>query len=422
MRIAAGMPVHIGHPDHARVIGIGATVLASLATLIIGTGHEAAAALPHRHHPLEAKQEAPVAIKGPLEIVVSIGDQRVTLYSGNDMVARSSVSTGMPGHPTPLGVFSVLQKHKWHRSNIYSAAPMPYMQRITWSGVALHAGVLPGYPASHGCIRLTYDFAKLLWRTTKLHARVFVVHREVAPVEFSHASLFVPKPETPVSPQPEQAAHEPDGAGTTDPSLPTAAISTVENQTAGDTTSTADDATEPTKITNALRPSLSDKRPLAVSSDAPVNDQKKGEPISVFISRKEAKLFVRRGFAPLFEVPVVIREPDLPLGTHVLTAGELQDDGRSFHWYNVSLPTETRRSEPAHRHGRHVAADDRRKSEVEEEPAPVTAAAALDRIEIPKDVTDRISEMMTPGSSLIISDHGLGSETGEDTDFIVLSH
>ena len=91
-----------------------------------------------------------------------------------------------PGHRTPTGVFSVIGKERWHRSNIYSGAPMPFMQRITWSGVAMHAGVVPGYPASHGCIRLPAGFAPQLFGMTKMGARVVVTPRDVEPVEFSH--------------------------------------------------------------------------------------------------------------------------------------------------------------------------------------------------------------------------------------------
>ena len=107
----------------------------------------------------EPKAKSQEVAKGPLQIIISIADQRISVYDDGTLIARSSVSTGVQGHPTPVGVFSVIGKELWHRSNIYSAAPMPYMQRITWSGIALHAGVLPGHPASHGCIRLANDFA-----------------------------------------------------------------------------------------------------------------------------------------------------------------------------------------------------------------------------------------------------------------------
>src|SRR5438552_13815032 len=144
-----------------------------------------------------AVKETNAKPQGPLIIAVSIDQQKVRIYDTNGLFAESPVSTGMKGHSTPMGVFSVIQKHKMHRSNIYSGAPMPYMQRITWSGVALHAGVLPGYPASHGCIRLPNDFASYLWNVTKMNARVIVTRGDVAPVEFAHPRLFVYKKPAP---------------------------------------------------------------------------------------------------------------------------------------------------------------------------------------------------------------------------------
>ena len=151
-----------------------------------------------RHHRQtnseSAKKVRPeVAPKGPLQIIVSIADQRVSVFDNGVLIARSSVSTGTRGHPTPLGVFSVIGKQRWHRSNIYSAAPMPYMQRITWSGIALHAGVVPGHPASHGCIRLKEDFAIRLWHLTKRGTRVIIAQNDVQPVEITLPQLFKPK-------------------------------------------------------------------------------------------------------------------------------------------------------------------------------------------------------------------------------------
>jgi len=110
--------------------------------------------------------------KGLLSVIISIDKQRLTLYSDGQPIAYSRVSTGVPGHPTPTGVFSVIQKDRWHHSNIYSNAPMYFMQRITWSGVAMHEGVVPNHPASHGCIRLPGAFARQMWGITKLGVRV----------------------------------------------------------------------------------------------------------------------------------------------------------------------------------------------------------------------------------------------------------
>ena len=150
----------------------------------------------HKHHHRtkteRSKESQPKdAAKGPLQIIISIEDQRISLYDNGELIARSSVSTGVPSHPTPLGVFSVISKQRWHRSNIYSAAPMPYMQRITWSGIALHAGVLPGYPASHGCIRLTDSFATQLFHLTKRGTRVIIARDDVGPFEITNPHLFV---------------------------------------------------------------------------------------------------------------------------------------------------------------------------------------------------------------------------------------
>src|SRR5205814_5575404 len=130
---------------------------------------------------------------GPLIIAISIEKQRVRVYDANGFFAEAPVSTGMKGHPTPMGVFSIIQKHKLHHSNIYSGAPMPYMQRITWSGVAMHAGVLPGYPASHGCIRMPMAFAVKMWNWTKMGARVIVTPGEITPARFSHPLLGAQK-------------------------------------------------------------------------------------------------------------------------------------------------------------------------------------------------------------------------------------
>jgi lipoprotein-anchoring transpeptidase ErfK/SrfK len=142
--------------------------------------------------------------QGPLIISISIDKQKMRIYDANGFFAETPISTGMAGHATPMGVFSVIQKQKLHHSNIYSGAPMPYMQRITWSGIAIHAGVLPGYPASHGCIRMPMAFAMKMWNWTRMGARVVVTPGEMTPASFSHPLLAAQK----VVPQPV-AANEP---------------------------------------------------------------------------------------------------------------------------------------------------------------------------------------------------------------------
>ncbi|MDI2077368.1 L,D-transpeptidase, partial [Bradyrhizobium sp. Mp27] len=336
---------------------------------------------------LNARPEAPP--KGPLQIIISIADQRVSLFDNGALIARSTVSTGTQGHPTPLGVFSVISKQRWHRSNIYSSAPMPYMQRITWSGIALHAGVVPGHPASHGCIRLKNDFAIRLWHLTKRGTRVIIAHHDVQPVEITSPHLFKPKA---VSGSPEFQA-----ATVVGKSVSTAAA------THGSPVS----KTETPEATSLQVP----------NSAAAEGTPRKMAPISVFVSRKLSKLFVRQGFSPLFDVAVKIENPEEPLGTHVFTAMEFQSEGAAIRWTVVSIPDEFPRIEDATKE---------REAPVKQTalsvPSPDKANAVLNRIEIPRDTVERISKLLTPASSLIISDDGFSHETGKDTDFIVVTH
>src|SRR5450631_2585425 len=156
----------------------------------------------HQAKKTEAAEKESSKPQGPLIIAISIERQKLRIYDANGFFAETPISTGMKGHPTPMGVFSVIQKHKFHHSNIYSGAPMPYMQRITWSGVAMDAGVRPGYPASHGCIRMPTAFAIKMWNWTKMGARVVVTPGELKPASFSHPLLAAQK----VMPQPSAAA------------------------------------------------------------------------------------------------------------------------------------------------------------------------------------------------------------------------
>lgn len=129
---------------------------------------------------------------GEISVVIDRSAQVAMVYRGTTLVAVSSVSTGKPGKRTPLGDFTILQKKVWHRSNLYSNAPMPYMQRLTWDGIALHAGVNPGYPASHGCIRLPRGFAQLLYGVTRMGAAVAVIDdASAAPVPRERFPLII---------------------------------------------------------------------------------------------------------------------------------------------------------------------------------------------------------------------------------------
>ena len=129
---------------------------------------------------------------GPLLLVVSVATQRAHLYRNGVRIAVSTVSTGKPGDETPAGVYTILQKHKEHYSNLYDNAPMPFMQRLTWSGVALHAGRLPGYPASHGCVRLPMEFARRLFDVSELGMTVIVTAADAQVPALAHPGWLAP--------------------------------------------------------------------------------------------------------------------------------------------------------------------------------------------------------------------------------------
>jgi len=271
--------------------------------------------------------------KGPLQLVVSINTQKVTLFSNG--VREGAVSTGVPGHPTPMGVFSVIEKDRYHHSNIYSSAPMPYMQRITWSGVALHEGVLPGHPASHGCIRMSHDFAMRLWPITKLGVRVIVARDELTPAEFAHAKLFVPRSK----PEPQTAMNvATEGATQPTANLAEATIVHPDRVLSG----TAPDPKATPVSSEAVKPwpTVDPPKPLLQSYKATDLPVKRTGQVAVFVRRKEKKVFVRQGFVPLFELPVAIDDPDLPLGTHVFTALAVTGDGTGMRWNLMTVPTD----------------------------------------------------------------------------------
>jgi len=147
---------------------------------------------PEQLRPGEFVWSPEVAPEGPLLLVVSVLEQRAFLYRNGVRIAVTTVSSGKAGKETPTGVFTILQKHKEHYSTLYDAAPMPFMQRLTWDGVALHAGRLPGYPASHGCIRLPVEFARRLFDTTALGMTVVVAADPLAEPQLAHPGWLAP--------------------------------------------------------------------------------------------------------------------------------------------------------------------------------------------------------------------------------------
>ena len=387
----------------------------------------------------ESPEDVAAKAKGVLSVVIAVDKQQLTLYSDGHPIARSRVSTGTASHPTPTGVFSVIQKDRWHRSNIYYNAPMFFMQRITWSGVAMHQGIVPNYPASHGCIRLPEAFARQMWGITKLGVRVIVARSEVTPVAISHERLFTLKRET-LEPKPEPEASSADRVKATYGVLElTQLVSGKHEATAQDASKTASDIAKPGHpALDAMAYALGAPRESAVTSpetkptvvaktDAGTTMDElrplKPGPISVFISRKEGKLFVRKGFEPVFNVPVTFEQPDQPLGTHVFTALGVKDDNTTLRWNVVTMPgggsVPAKKSDTAKKSEAGKKSDTGKRMEAPAVPAS-NASEALNRVNIPQDALDRISELMSSGASLIISDKGLGPETGKGTDFIVL--
>ena len=417
--------------------------------------------------------------QGPLIISISIDKQSLKLYDANGLFAESPVSTGMRGHSTPTGVFSVIQKQRFHRSNIYSGAPMPFMQRITWSGIALHAGVLPGYPASHGCIRMPAAFAVKMWNWTRAGARVIITAGEITPAAFSHPLLVSQKvaPPPPVANEPaegrsstlkaDKAAIKPVGANASlelrssvghgenavaeageppasaaaqektltadardalpvaNPSTMSDAQSAPPRAVATPTTGNGDSAAAAAAGTGGGIPVPKDPARLSnADTSAPKPDpatvpKRNGGPIAIFVSRKDSRLYVRQNFTPLFDVPVTIAPNERPLGTHVFTARTDKNDANLLHWSVVSPPTPARHAERQDAE-RRPARPRKVSAEIKQMPLPDSPAEALDRLAVPADAMARIADALSTGSSIIVSDQGIAAgETGEGTDFIV---
>lgn len=425
----------------------------------------------------EPKKDAPKP-EGPLVIAVSIDKQRLKVFDANGVWAESPVSTGTRSNPTPTGVFSIIQKNKWHRSNLYSGAPMPYMQRITWSGVALHAGVLPGYPASHGCIRLPGDFAARMWGWTKLGARVIIAPGESEPVDIIHprliARIITPPPEEMRAGAPGNAGDQTDAPGNSrevtpdatkrgeielrltpidDDREPSSRASRASVRTA-DASGTVAFPVEPDVSPRQAAPRQTiaqmvptpdsiwlDAPPRDVPAEAPPTAQpsspapdqapadKKKEAavkkrtghVAAFISRKEGKLFVRQGFDAWFDVPVAIVDPDRPLGTHVFTAHKAGQSDEYLRWTVVTVPPRPQPAPTADQSSRRRGKNPPKIVAAPPSLPPSNALEALDRVAIPPEALERIATAIGAGGSLTISDQGLGSETGKGTDFIVLT-
>ncbi|MGD9866638.1 MAG: L,D-transpeptidase family protein [Hyphomicrobiales bacterium] len=401
---------------------------------------------------------------GPIQIFVSLPDQKLTAYVNGKQVVTSRVSSGKQGHTTPSGVFSILEKKPFHRSNIYSGAPMPFMQRLTWSGIALHASnSVPNFPASHGCVRLPTGFAKQLFSFTNVGGHVIITRKPVAPEPITHARLFQPAQldvlklgEAPAKTgtastfgvTPANAA-TPQTSGVPATEEAAAAIAMADNELEAEKAALRWARTEaPVRILITRRTGrelVRDVQELLAELGFDPGDidgwigKDTGKAIKAFqdsrglratgaMSEELAEqlheaagkgppltghLYVRRKFRPVFDAPVAIADPDRPLGSHLYTAMHFEGDAPDVQWNVVTLP------EDAEKPVKTASAD---ASQPLLPSAPSSAAEALDRIDIPQDVRDRISRMLSPGSSLAITDHGISKETTpKGTDFVVLT-
>src|SRR5215469_14394181 len=437
----------------ARDIGVPTIVtLAAMAALAALTAD--AAARQARPAPASAAM-APRDAGEPIMAIVSIKTQQVTFYDADGWILRAPVSTGITGRETPAGIFAVIEKDKDHRSSLYDDAWMPNMQRITWNGIALHGGPLPGHAASHGCVRMPYGFAEKLFDQTRIGMRVIISPNDATPVEFSHPALFVPNAEA-VAAAPARAeplAREAaEAAKTADEANKVAA--TAAREAASFTASlrklewlkpradaelafadkalaaaktdqaealaeelkqkaAAKAAEAETQLDRAKADAKSRLNAAAAAKDAAeAAETKKAaaaeaaseaklalEPVSVYISRATQKLYVRRNTHK--------RSPE---------GGEV---------FDATIEVAVTIRNPDKPIGTHVfTAMARNDASLRWTVVTIDngddAKDTLDRITIPQDVLDRIAPTALPRSSMIVSDEPLSRETNYRTEFVAV--
>ena len=434
----------------------GTPAIGTLAAMALLTALTAAAAARQARPASPVEATAPRDAGEPIMAIVSIKSQQVTFYDADGWILRAPVSTGTTGRETPAGVFAIVEKEKEHRSTMYDDAEMPNMQRITWNGIALHGGPLPGYAASHGCIRMPFGFAEKLFDKTRIGMRVIISPNDAAPVEISHPVLFGPKAEA-VAAAPSRAetlAREAEEAfktaGEAKKAAATAARETASlaaslrkleglKKSADAELAFADKAIAAAKTDQARAQAEERKQkaaPKAVQAatelDAAKADAKskldtaaaakdaakaaeKGkadlakaardaklalEPVSIYISRATQKLYVRRN-----------------------THKPAPDGGGEVFDTSIEVPVAIR--DPGREIGTHVftamaqSGAGLRWSAVTIDNGD-DARSALDRITIPQDVLDRIAPTALPRSSIVISDEPLSRETNYRTEFVAV--
>ncbi len=445
-----------------------------------------------RHHRGDGggeRRTEPHNADGPPRLaVIALAQQRVSIYGPNGKFLESPVSTGAAGHETPAGIYSILQKEEEHHSNLYDDASMPYMERLTWTGIAMHAGHVPGYPASHGCTRLPYGFAEQLYQRTEPGLRVVIVREDIVPAEIEQPALFTQGH----SSAPDMLSSDVNGSGAqieaevrtrlrAIAAAKLAEAQAAERREAEARSFAAHKAAEAAALprliqaaearlaqvegeAKAIEGSLekvsgrvkdwdaaranaaakietAQMQLEAVKAQAKVKMEAAAQaedeartaaqaaseaggaaeaarqnawPISIFISRGTQRLYIRRGKDPVYEGPVTIRDPRKMIGTFVFTAMRYTNSPARMSWSVVSMYKNATAIEPYSEVKREL------KKQRQAKPADADGArSALNRLVIPQEALDRISSVILPGSSLIISDEGPSKETGKDTDFIV---
>ncbi|WP_077961551.1 L,D-transpeptidase family protein [Ensifer adhaerens] len=378
--------------------------------------------------------------RGPLQIIVSKDQQSLVVYDGDAVIATSPVSTGKAGHTTPSGIFSILEKRRHHKSNIYSNAPMPFMQRLTWSGIALHgSNHVPDYPASHGCVRLPSDFAASLYKMTERGVHVLISDRQITPLEVKSALLFRPAPidiQPPLSDVPlrpgisqagdtpvEVAMREPPGGANSARSTEEPIRILITRSDARDTMREVQASLDflgyaPGEIDGHAGPATIAALRDFQTSEGLDSDGKLTPELTDRLLRKagrtppqNGKILVRQGFKPLFEAGLTIDKPEEALGTHFLQFRHNEEEGAEGKWFGVSLEN-------------HLSAPTKKRLGISMEADPFAyngIQRTLARMTIADDVRKRVEALLAEGSSLSIADMESGLETGQGTDFITIT-
>lgn len=376
---------------------------------------------------LASTSAALAGAKDPLQIIVSLKDQHLTVYRGDEVITSSNISSGKQNHETPTGIFSILHKNRHHRSNIYSNAPMPFMQRLTWSGIALHASnSVPRHPASHGCVRMPHEFAGQLFRMETNGAHVIIEEDPQAPRRLEHSFLFTPQKTWTVSKNNdpwvnEHITQENVGFVASDHRYPARIFITRRTH--------KDELRHVQRLLNKLGYDAGDVDGImgpatwkAVSDFRAANGESADGKVTNDVINTlyetagetrpaNGRLLVRKHTRTVFETEVHLTEPQQPLGSHLLTVSAYNIEAGKTGWMAVTL--NDRVQETMHLD-----------SGLQVDPATNrhALAEALDRIQMSKHDREQVSRMLSPGSSITISDNGMSIETGaKGTDFIVLT-